>query len=137
MSERDVVGLTPEDRHVVEQVVARVRKSRRRWTIEEIIAQWSRFTAKVETGDDERSTVDDYTHWLSYRDIIQEVLDAAPYPLGAKLVVIVEPIDRRFAQATRPDPDDILSQFYDHGNGWWWRRLPVRVRGQLAVDLSS
>jgi hypothetical protein len=104
-------------------------------TFDGLIHRWDGFVKEVESGY--LDTVDDYTNDLSTRDLLDQITKAVPHELGAKLTARLQPIDQRLQRSTRHDPDDRLGKFFNHGAGWWWSRLPLKLDGDLAATLNA
>jgi hypothetical protein len=48
------------------------------------------------------------------------------------------PQDDRFRAATADDDGRSLGRFFTiESKPWWWRRIPVKVRGDFAADLAE
>jgi hypothetical protein len=90
----------------------------------------------VEEGYGERSMVYDYASQLHRRDLLEDYLIAAPEALKRKVEDALTPLDTRFKDVTRPDDADRIGEYYEHGTGWWWWRLPLKMSGSLAEDLG-
>jgi hypothetical protein len=120
-----------------ERVMSRARGPHPVWTLARAVGRWQRLVQDVEHGYGAVGGVDDYCYDLTGRDEIQQLLDAVPADLRLKIATVVDPLDERFLRATRLDEDDVLGQFYRHGAGWWWRRLPLIINGALVPHLSQ
>lgn len=103
-------------------------------TVEKLLSSWQRFVTEVEQGYDD--SIDDYTNDLSTRDLLDDVLRAVPQDLSRTLLATIEPLDRRFQQATRADDQHLIETFIRPGEGWWWSRLPVKLAGSLSKTLT-
>lgn len=112
------------------RVVARLTEGRHE-TWNELVQWWTRFVHDVETGY--AFTIYDYHNDLDIRGRIQDVLDQ----LSDEDRLVVEPevaaADERFMAATR-EVDEVIATF---DRGFWARRLPRKLVGQLADDLQS
>jgi hypothetical protein len=128
-------NLTSDEQSAIAAIEARFsERARRPITLGKLLALWGNFVTEVERGYE--STIDEYTNDLSTRDLIDEALHQVPSALNGKLQPEVEPLDKRFEQATRPDDGNRIGQFIKPGEGWWWSRLPTRL-GALANDLGT
>lgn len=103
-------------------------------TIGKLLSSWQRFVVEVEQGYED--SIDDYTNDLSTRDLLDETLRAAPQDLNRTLLATIEPVDRRFQQATRADDKHLIETFIRPGEGWWWSRLPIKLVGSLDKTLT-
>lgn len=125
--------LGSDDRRLVEEYQSYRRHlegwRRAPWTIDGAIDRWGRFVQKVANGYDD--LVDEYVNDLDVRDHIQEALDMVGPPGRQVLSAAVEPLDRRFEQATRPSGFAPWSTLWAPRR-WWWRRAPVVLSAHLA-----
>jgi hypothetical protein len=83
-----------------------------------LLRDWGAFVAAVERGYDD--SIYEYTNDLSVRDRLAGSDD----PRVAEL-------DRRFEAATAEAAAPLAPR-----DGWWWRRVPRRLVGDLADDLG-
>jgi hypothetical protein len=131
-----VMDLTPTEHTLVAEIQARFStRAQHPISLDKLLARWSRFVGQVEQGY--QWSIDEYTNDLTTRNLIEEVLVAAPDDLRQKVEVIVRPIDERFAQATSLDTKQRITEFIKPYDGWWWSRLPIKLVGTLAADLKA
>ncbi len=104
-------------------------------TLPGLIDQWTAFVARVERGYD--LTGYDYVNDLSARDLLYELVRAAPSGLREKLERgELATLDDRFRSATRELPAPIRLAGRD-ATAWWWRRAPHDLSGDLASDMLA
>ena len=128
------MDLSPGEREIVAALEARfLRLSYRDFTFTEFVAEWDAIT--IEFADDYEASIDDDTNDLCTRDILDDLLQAAPAGLREKLASHLTAADERFRQATVPDDERLIGLYFRHGPGWWWRRRPAR--GPLATYLTT
>ncbi len=136
MTEGQLTDLTPEDSEALQRIVEKLtQESPRPWTLQRLLDNWRRTVLEVESGY--QLTVDNYTNDLYKRNLLQAVLDAAPDSLQEKVMSVLAPIDDRFLRATRDDAADVLEHFCHRPRGWWWRRLPLIITGNLAANFKG
>jgi hypothetical protein len=105
-------------------------KSRRAdWQRE--LASWARFSELVDEGF-RRGTVDDYYHYLSRREALEELRTTA---FGRIIEQALADADDRFRRSTVRVWPNPLREFYSRiGTSWWWERMPMT--GPLASQLG-
>jgi hypothetical protein len=126
LSEEDARALAP----VLQRLQARVS---RQIDLAELLRRWEAFIGEVEHGYD--LTGYDYANDLATRDMLDEVVGAAPPALRDRITRdVLDSLDQRFRQSTRElsKPLRIATPARPH---WWWFRAPNDVSGELAVDL--
>ena len=127
--------LTAEETRAIDEVVARQsRRAKYPISFDKLVERWTRFVAQVEHGYTD--SIYEYTNDLSARDLIQEVLDHVPEELRGKLLILVQPSDERFNEATQVIAHPIAGR-KDMNMQPWWFRIPKRVSGELADDLQA
>jgi hypothetical protein len=106
------------------------------FTMGEMLGGWRRLVREIEVGY--TMTVDDYTNDLTSRDWLDLVLDRVTDPMRKRIERDLEPLDRRYRDATIDDGGAALAHFFriDAKGGWWWRRRPTLLTGELAEDLQ-
>lgn len=100
-------------------------------TWEKRVDLWEAFVGEVEAGY--QLTIYDYRNDLDMRGQIQEVLDQLSDADRHEVEPPVREADRRFIAATR-EVDEVQATF---DRGFWARRVPKKLVGELAVDLGS
>lgn len=105
------------------------------FTLGEMLGRWSALVREIEVGY--TMTVDDYTNDLTSRDWLDLVLDRVTDRMRQRVEGDLEPLDRRYRDATVDDGGTALAHFFrvDTKGGWWWRRRPTLLTGELAEDL--
>jgi hypothetical protein len=130
------VELNPDERAQLSDVEALLSsETPRPITFDMLLDRWSSFVAEVEEGY--RSSIDDYTNDLFTRDFLSRVLEAVPPTLAERLGTLVQPVDKRFEQATRKDEGGVIRQFFEPPQSWWWSRLPRKLTETLAATLGA
>jgi hypothetical protein len=109
-------------------------RSWRRLTLGFVSDKWHKVVDEVER--DYGGNVDDYCNDLTWRDRLGTILLSVPAITRRKIAQVLDPVDERFVLATRSDESDPLGQYYAHGPGWWWRRLPIRLPRLLVESLG-
>lgn len=108
------------------------RNAGRSVSVDGLVNDWSRFIAAVERGYD--NCVYEYENDLSVRDLLEEVITAAPESVRRKIRDVLAPWDRRFDEATLPTSRPLLPSVDQRPPGWWWFRLPRRRTDELAHE---
>lgn len=88
-----------------------------------LLEKWKRFVQEVEEGY--RLSIDDYTHDLSMRDLLEEIKEAVPLRLREEIDVALHSWDERFRLATQPSITPI-EEGVDADAKDWWFRIPYR-----------
>jgi hypothetical protein len=96
-----------------------------------LLQEWKRFVTAVERGYDD--SIYEYTNDLSVRDRLERVLAGASPGLRAQLERALAAEDARFEAATEEAARPIGATY----TTWWWRRVPLRLGGELAEDLRA
>lgn len=109
-------------------VAREVTQSRpRNWN--RLLSEWTRFIGEVEDGY--RFTIYEYHNDLDTRAAIEDVLNRVAADDRQQLQADVDGIDRRFEAATR-EIDQIIAT---NDRGFWARRIPTKLVGELAEDI--
>jgi hypothetical protein len=96
-----------------------------------LLVDWRRFVSEVERGYED--SIYDYENDLSVRDRLERLVGAASPGLRTQVEGALAEPDRRFTAATKEAARPLGVTF----TTWWWRRVPVRLVGELAEDLRS
>jgi len=96
-----------------------------------LLQDWKRFVTAVERGYDD--SIYEYTNDLSVRDRLERVLAGASPGLRAQLERALAADDARFEAATGEAARPLGATY----TTWWWRRVPLRLGGELAEDLRA
>jgi hypothetical protein len=102
-------------------------------TLDGLIARWSTFVQEVESGYS--LTIYDYTNDLATRDLLEDILGRVCEQESGEVASLLAPWDERFKFATASLDGSLPGA--DAFHGWWWRRLPRKVTGELEVDLKG
>jgi hypothetical protein len=105
--------------------------ARRPRTWSKLVDEWARFVGEVEAGY--QLTIYDYHNDLDKRGIIEKVLSGLSEAERQQVQESIEGLDRRFTSATR-EADHRIATF---DSGFWARRTPRKLVGELASDLAS
>jgi hypothetical protein len=105
--------------------------ARRPRTWVKLVEEWARFVGEVEVGY--QLTIYDYHNDLDKRGIIEKVMTALSETDRQQIRQSVDALDRRFEAATR-EADQVIATF---DSGFWARRVPRKLVGELASDLAS
>ena len=94
----------------------------------DLLRRWHEFVEEVESGY--RSSVHDFVHELSLRDLLEEIGEAVPVRFRQELEANLKPLDERFWLATEPIPNPI--EPVEEAREWWFR-IP-RVAGPDLME---
>ncbi len=83
--------------------------------------RWFRLVEEVEQGYS--STIWEYQNDLDGRQILQELMNILPVPLGPKLSRILQPWDNRFREATQVTDKRLCTPSVEELS-WWCYRVP-------------
>lgn len=127
--------LPADDRRLVEEFMTYHRQlsgwTNAPWSLESRIERWSRFVQQVTDGYP--WIVEEYTNALDGRDILEDAVSMVSPAGRSPLSSVVDPIDRRFEQATEPAPGRLRERRWE-ARRWWWQRAPLILQGDLARD---
>ena len=105
-------------------------------SLEDLVSKWRAFVVSVETGF--AMTIYDYTHLLSVRDDLEAVLKTVGKgTIAEHLRSALRPLDDRFRLATVKSDRSSVLRASGEESGHWWHRIPRRLQGELAKDLSE
>lgn len=102
-------------------------------SLNELIGDWASLVTAIERGYDD--SIYEYTNDLGVRDQLEDLIQAAPSGLRAKIQGAVAPLDARFTTATEQAARPLSA-----ASGQlpaWWHRVPARRTGELADDLDA
>ncbi|MEO6196257.1 MAG: hypothetical protein ABIS20_24820 [Thermoanaerobaculia bacterium] len=88
-----------------------------------LLEKWRRFALEVEVGY--QLSIEDYTHDLSMRDLLEEVKEAVPPRLRKEIDIVLQPWDERFFLATQPSTNPVDPGVEADAKDWWFR-IPDR-----------
>jgi hypothetical protein len=97
-------------------------------SLERMARNWHEVAEEVGRGY--VGSIDDYTHDLWSRGVLQRAIDRLNSRDRSWLQELVAPADQRFREATREAVDDRISRYIRHDDHWWWKRVPL-VMGDL------
>jgi hypothetical protein len=130
-----MIDLSRAETEAIASVLERLRdRSRKHIELPTLVKTWQALVGEVEQGYS--LTGYDYVNDLATRDMIDEVVAAAPPSLRDRLADVVDPLDGRFRAATRETPEPIQLATPERPR-WWWYRVPNDLSGELAEDLLS
>ena len=98
-------------------------------TLGALLNDWNRLVTAVERGYED--SIYEYENDLSVRDRLERLVTGAGPGLRAQLEGALAADDRRFTAATEEAARPLRTR-----GEWWWRRVPVRLVGELADDLG-
>jgi hypothetical protein len=107
------------------------RSGWRRVSLNDALGAWERFVENVETGYS--MTIDDYTNDLSIRRWPEEARAFLTPRTAAWMDERLVIPDARFRDATT----EASGRWPTVGDGWWVRRIPKVLVGELADDVSQ
>lgn len=99
----------------------------------DLLKAWATIVSEVEQGY--KLGIEDYTNDLAIRDILQELIQILSPDGQVVLKQLIEPMDARFLQATRPVDRPLLPPLGDESLGFWWYRIPKEAGEDLLRDL--
>ena len=130
------MNLSEEERESVSSALAQVgARTGRAFTLESLVDRWHATVAEVEAGYS--LTGYDYADDLGTRDLIEEILTMVVPSVRDKVVTeSLGTADHRFLEATR-ELGRSLTLGGKARNGWWWKRAPKDLTGELAADILA
>ena len=107
-------------------------------TADSLVSAWTWLVAEIEEGYSEM--VPEYANDLDARMLLDLVLAAAPDDLATRLRAWIDPLDRRFLDATYRSSAPFHGSADPAGpygaSPWHWR-IPKKLVGQLKDDLEA
>ncbi|UCB56615.1 MAG: hypothetical protein JSV30_05240 [Candidatus Omnitrophota bacterium] len=130
-----MVEFSKDEQKALEEIISRLSKrAKQKFTLDSLLGKWSAFIADVEKGYS--GTVYDYTNDLSVRDLLEELIIEAPPNAGAKLMAAIQKLDQKFIKLTQEAAFPFGS--WQEGKApFWWKRIPLKLRGELKEDLEQ
>lgn len=131
-----MIKLNSQELHALEPILTRLStRLSRQVDIFHLFDRWEEFVRDVEKGYS--LTGYDYVDDLAVRDLIGEVISAAPPMIRDKILKEgLDGLDQRFRVATRELPRPLRLATPERP-GWWWLRAPNDVSGDFAKDLLA
>jgi hypothetical protein len=132
------------DEAASEELQASEELHRRGWrkafTVAEMVDQWARLVAAVQSGYDD--DIYEYLNDLYSRNWLHEAWVLLPGHVVETWTPKIRGLDDRFRAATVFDDGQALAQFhrvsrFDPDAMWWWRRHPGILIGDLGRSLAS
>jgi len=110
---------------------------RKEFSLDEMLRAYERIVGRVEEGYDE--TVCEYLNDLACRRWLDLAWPLLTESVRQSRAADLQVLDDRFRAATIHDGGRSLGRFFkvDDGPEWWWRRRPVKARGDFAADLAE
>jgi hypothetical protein len=98
-----------------------------------MLGAWRELSDEIEGGY--LHTIYDYTNDLSVRHLLDEVLAVLPDgPVKTWVVREIASADARYREVTH----EVARPIYGGPDGpWWYFRVPNRIEGELAEDLTK
>jgi hypothetical protein len=106
------------------------RRGWRGYSLNAALSAWEHFVERVESGY--TMTIDDYTNDLSIRQWPEEAREFLTPRVAASMDERLAIPDARFRKATT----EASRRLACPGDGWWVRRIPKVLVGELAEDVS-
>jgi hypothetical protein len=106
------------------------RRGWRRYSLNDALGAWEHLVESVESGY--TMTIDDYTNDLSIRQWPEEAREFLTPRVAAWMDERLAIPDARFRDATT----EASRRLPTVGDGWWVRRIPKVLVGELADDVS-
>jgi hypothetical protein len=106
------------------------RRGWRRFSLNDALGAWEQFVETVESGY--TMTIDDYTNDASIRRWPEDARAFVTARVAASFDARLVQIDARFRQATT----EASRRLPGGGEGWWARRIPKVLVGELAEDVA-
>jgi hypothetical protein len=128
----------PQNRAEREALISAFEKIREEWGFAAsfkpsmLLEKWKRFVLEVEVGY--RLSIEDYTHDLSMRDLLEEVKEAIPPRLREEIDVVLRPYDEIFFLVTQPSINPIDTGVEEGARDWWFR-IPYRSGPEIQSYL--
>jgi hypothetical protein len=116
------------------EILESTRLSRPTATVNDLLENWRRAILSLEGGYRELN-IWDYDEDLVRRGRLEEVVDQAPSGLRAKLVDIIEPLDKRFRELTVETERTVLLS--ETATQWWFFRIPRTPHATLKEGLEA
>lgn len=130
-----MVEFSKDEQKALKEIISRLSKrAKQEFTLNSLLGKWSAFIAEVEKGYS--GTVYDYTNDLSVRDLLEELITEAPPNAGAKLMAAIQKCDQKFIRLTKEAAFPFGS--WQEGEApFWWKRIPLKLTGELKEDLKE
>ncbi|WP_025227091.1 hypothetical protein [Fimbriimonas ginsengisoli] len=96
---------------------------------DEIVKKLWVLISRIEAGYPFSS--DDYNYQVAYREMVASAMTEADGEVAEEAQAILQPLDDRFFALTNPVDDLPI------GSGPWEDRIPKRLIGELANDISE
>ena len=106
-------------------------------SLDEMLRDYESVVGRVEEGYDE--TVYEYLNDLACRRWLALAWPLVTENVRKSRAGDLQSLDERFRAASTDDGGRWLGRFFkiDGESEWWWRRRPIRVRGDFAADLAQ
>jgi hypothetical protein len=113
------------------------RAWRKAFSINEMLQAYESVVGRIEEGYDE--TVYEYLNDLACRRWLALAWPLVTENVRQSRAADLRSLDDRFRAATTDDGGRSLSRFFkvEGASEWWWRRRPVKARGDFAADLAE
>lgn len=102
--------------------------------VEDLVQRWMKFVGQVEDGYND--SIYEYANDLAVRDVIEKILTDSSREFSNRLLAEVNPLDRRFLDATRQVSRPVRRQ-HERALSPFWYRVPINLEPELYTDLQS
>jgi hypothetical protein len=119
-----------ETKYLISFLENKSRESAFNISLNGLINNWIYFIGQVIQGYEGCDY--EYFNDLSNRDILEELLESAPYSLRDKIKKEIKGWDSKFKSSTY----EINKPLLQNKEHWWWFRLPIKLMGQLKMDFK-
>jgi hypothetical protein len=103
-------------------------------SLEGMLERWTRIVIEVEEGYGD--SIYEYANDVAIRDVLRRIEIDGPSSLRSSLAAYLEPLDRRFFEATNETSRSLPGLVSSPGSPWR-TRLPKNPQGELLSDLRA
>lgn len=96
------------------------------------IENWDKIVSEIKDGY--QFGIEDYANDIDTRHILGEIISELSPEGQARALAMLEPIDERFRQVTRPFDKSIHGEV--QVSEWWYFRIPNVMGEELSDDLN-
>lgn len=99
------------------------------------LEKWKDFVSSIERGYDD--SIYEYTNDLCIRDRLQKMVNCSSQPGKNGLFILIKDVDDLYINVTLEIESPILPERGIIPMGWWWFRIPKKLKGELKDDLIN
>lgn len=102
------------------------------------IEQWDWLVNEVKNGY--HDYIYEYLNDIDGRHVLEDILDRAEEPIRAKLLDLIQQIDKNFLEATEAIHESLITSEFALSNPkkyFWYYRVPKIITEQLSTDLDK